>query len=167
MPKSAFGRLQAIEKVTGFLPSGILFNHESPLGQHGLLQEKSLLQQFASRKVMKNLCLVTYRSKEIGGGLQYVIAMWMMLQHSEPEDFVIATGKYNRLQDFLEMVFDNVGMDWRSHVVIDKTLYRPSELKRSLGNPSKAQKKLGWISRKQLPEIIQEMLAAEQEGIVV
>ena len=104
--------------------------------------------------------------RDWGWAPEYVIAMWMMLQHSDPEDFVIATGKYNRLQDFLEMVFDNVGMDWRSHVVIDKTLYRPSELKRTLGDPLNP-KRLGWISRKQLPEIIQEMIAAEQEGVAV
>ena len=149
--------------------SGILFNHESPVRG----------ETFVTRKITRALARISLNlqstlylgnldaKRDWGHAKDYVKAMWMMLQHSDPEDFVIATGKHNRLQDFLEMVFDNVGMDWRSHVVIDKTLYRPSELKRSLGNPSKAQKKLGWISRKQLPEIIQEMLAAEQEGVVV
>jgi len=143
---AAFWQVASYRESYGvFACSGILFNHESPLRPARFVTRKIIAAAVRiSKGSNENLMLGDLSiERDWGWAPEYVIAMWMMLQHSDPEDFVIATGKHNRLQDFLEMVFDNVGMDWRSHVVIDKTLYRPSELKRSLGNPSKAQKKLG------------------------
>jgi GDPmannose 4,6-dehydratase len=70
--------------------------------------------------------------------------MWKMLNQDVPEDFVIATGITNSLQDFVEAVFLEAGLNWRNHVIIDRDLLRPSDPMTSVGNPAKAIEILGW-----------------------
>ena len=85
-----------------------------------------------------------------------------MLQQPQPEDFVIATGETNTLQDFVAAVFDMVGLDWTQHVVTDPTLLRPSEIMVSRGNPAKAFDKLGWLATRKMRDVIGLIVAAEQ-----
>jgi GDPmannose 4,6-dehydratase len=73
--------------------------------------------------------------------------MWRMLNHEKPEDFVIATGVTQSLQEFIENVFDEAGLDWQKHVVADRALLRPLDLRESNANPAKAALELGWAPR--------------------
>ena len=144
--------------------SGTLFNHESPLRP----------ERFVTQKIVRAACRIAKGSKERlclgnlniqrdwGWAPEYVKAMWMMLQQNTPEDYIIATGKTNPLQDFVGEAFSTVGLDWREFVDIDPTLMRPSDLEMSCADPTHAIKKLGWKAHIQMPELVQKMVAAEQ-----
>jgi GDPmannose 4,6-dehydratase len=102
--------------------------------------------------------------RDWGWAPDYVDAMWRILQHPEPDDFVIATGETHSLQDFVRITFEQLGLDWKEHVVSDPTLFRPSDIERSCGNPAKAKEKLGWTASKKFREIISQLIQAEQSA---
>ena len=144
--------------------TGILFNHESPLRP----------ERYVTKKIIKAACQIANGStdklhlgnisiaRDWGSAEEYVKAMWLMLQQPQPEDFVIATGETNTLQDFVAAVFETVGLDWTQHVVTDPTLLRPSDIMVSRGNPSKALDKLGWLATRKMRDVIGLIVAAEQ-----
>jgi GDPmannose 4,6-dehydratase len=149
-----------------FAATGILFNHESPLRP----------QRFVTSKIVSTAIRIASGSKETlhlgkidihrdwGWAPDYVDAMWRILQHPEPDDFVIATGETHSLEDFVRITFEQLGLDWKEHVVSDPTLFRPSDIERSCGDPSKAKEKLGWVASKKFREIISELIQAEQSA---
>jgi GDPmannose 4,6-dehydratase len=98
--------------------------------------------------------------RDWGWAPDYVEAMYRMLQQDQAEDYVIATGASCRLQDFLATAFNEVGLDWQDHVVVDKSLYRPTEIMKGRANPQKAEEKLGWRARWRTGDIVREMIAA-------
>ena len=144
--------------------TGILFNHESPLRP----------PRFVTRKIVSTAVRIAAGSTETlhlgkidiyrdwGWAPDYVDAMWRILQHPEPDDYVIATGETHSLEDFVRISFEKLGLDWKEHVVSDPTLFRPSDIERSCGNPAKAKEKLGWTATKKFAEIIEGLLQAEQ-----
>jgi len=89
--------------------------------------------------------------------------MARMLELGAPEDFVIATGETNTLEDFVRATFDCFGLDWRAHVVTDESLYRPIDTTYSSGNPSKAEQRLGWKAQNKMREVIALLVDAERE----
>lgn len=143
--------------------TGILFNHESPLRPN----------RFVTKKIISTACRIYKGSKEKlhlgnidiqrdwGWAPDYVVAMWMMLQQENPEDFVIATGVTHSLQQYIEMVFSYLKLDWKQYVVSDPDLLRPTDLMIGRANPSKAAKILGWRSTHTLADIVKEMVEAE------
>lgn len=143
--------------------TGILFNHESPLRP----------ERYVTRKIVAAACRIARGSKEKlrlgnvrvlrdwGWAPDYVDAMWRILQHSAPEDFVIATGESHSLESFVELAFREVGLNWQDHVEIDTTLYRPADLDVGRADPRKAVQVLGWSARHRLPEVVRKMVAAE------
>lgn len=80
-----------------------------------------------------------------------------MLQQDKPEDFVIATGESNTLADFVAAAFEVNGFDWQRHVDISPVLYRPTDIDRSLGNPSKAAEVFGWCASYQMRDVVKMM----------
>jgi GDPmannose 4,6-dehydratase len=128
-----------------FALSWILFNHESP--RRG--------GEFVTRKITSAAARIKLgldqeirlgnldARRDWGHSRDYVRAMWLMLQQDEPEDYVIATGEFHSVQDFLETAFDIVELDARESLVTDESLYRPSEVNILTGDASKARKKLG------------------------
>jgi len=147
-----------------FAATGILFNHESPLRP----------QRFVTSKIVSTAIRIASGSKETlhlgkidiyrdwGWAPDYVDAMWRIVQHPEPDDFVIATGETHSLEDFVRTTFEQLGLDWKEHVVSDASLFRPSDIERSCGNPLKAREQLGWTASKKFREIISELIKAEQ-----
>jgi len=147
--------------------TGILFNHESPLRP----------PRFVTRKIVSTAVRIASGSNETlnlgkidiyrdwGWAPDYVDAMWRILQHPEPDDYVIATGESHSLEDFVRTTFDQLGLDWKDHVKTDPSLYRPSDIERSCGNPTKAKEKLGWTATKKFKDIIAELIKAEQERL--
>jgi GDPmannose 4,6-dehydratase len=87
--------------------------------------------------------------------------MWRIMQHSIPDDFVVATGLAYSLEEFVNAAFTQLGLDWRNYVEIDNTLARPSEIMCNLGNAAKAHAKLGWKPNYNMPDIVRMMVDAE------
>lgn len=146
-----------------FACSGILFNHESP--RRGL--------EFVTHKVTYGAARIKLGlDKEIrlgnleaqrdwGYALDYVRAMWLMLQQDEPDDYVIATGETHSVRDLCEIAFDCVGLNWQDYVVIDERFYRPAEVDLLVGDYSKARKVLGWQPKVNFKELVELMVQAD------
>src|ERR1700742_1304244 len=132
-----------------FAPSGILFNHESP--RRGL--------EFVTRKITWHAAAIKLGQRsglalgnldarrDWGFARDYVEAMWLMLQHHEPDDFVIATGETNTVRRCVEIAFDEAGLEWERYVSIDDSLKRPAEVDLLVGDATKAERELGWRPR--------------------
>jgi GDPmannose 4,6-dehydratase len=88
--------------------------------------------------------------------------MWRMLQQKKPDDYVVATGEEHSLQQFVAETFRQLGLDWRKHVVSDPKLFRPSDIDRSCGNASKAQRKLGFRTKIGFKKIISSLIQRDQ-----
>jgi len=154
-PRSPYG----ISKVTGFelarnyreayglfVAGGIQFNHESP--RRGF--------EFVTRKITRHVARIRAgKAKELplgnldakrdwGFAGDYVEAMRLMLTHTEPDDFVVATGETHSVREFCEVAFSRAGLDWERHVVVRPEFYRPAEVHLLLGDAAKARTVLGW-----------------------
>ena len=129
-----------------FACSGILFNHESPRrGETFVTRKITLAAARIKLGIQDKLYLGNlYAKRDWGFAGDYVRAMWMMLQQENPDDFVIATGESYSVEDFLNSVFDQAGLDIEKHVEIKERLKRPHEVPHLLGDPSKAENILGW-----------------------
>jgi GDPmannose 4,6-dehydratase len=90
-----------------------------------------------------------------------------MLQASTPGDFVISTGETNTLEQFVAEAFAAVGRDWHDHVRTDKSLYRPTDIAWSQGNPARAARELGWSAKLHMRNVVREMVHAEQSAMIV
>ncbi len=93
----------------------------------------------------------------------YVEAMWLMLQRSKPEDYVIATGETHSVQEFLQEAFSYAGMDWKKYVEIDKRYFRPTEVDVLLGNSAKARRTLKWKPKVNFKQLVRMMVDADMQ----
>lgn len=156
------------ESYDMFCCSGILFNHESP--RRGL--------EFVTRKITdgvariylgmkKKLVLGNLKAKrDWGYALDYVKAMWMMLQQKKPDDYVIASGENHSVEEFVKEAFRCVGIkNWKDYIKIDKKLFRPAEVDELRGDASKAKKVLGWKPKVNFKELVRMMVEADIERI--
>ena len=168
-PRSSYG----ISKVAGFhltrnyreayglhASSGILFNHESP--RRGF--------EFVTRKITSGVArILAGRSSELrlgnldaqrdwGHAREYVTAMWQMLQQSEPDDYVVATGECHSVREFADLAFSHVGLDYRRYVIPDPDLYRPAEVNLLRGDAAKARRVLGWTHHIGFEDLVREMV---------
>jgi GDPmannose 4,6-dehydratase len=147
-----------------FICYGILFNHESTFRS----------QRFVTQKIISTALRISEGSQEKlelgrldisrdwGWAQEYVEAMWRMLQQGSAEDFIIATGETNSLEQFVGESFNQLGLDWKNHVVINQELIRPSEIIISKANPSKALKKLGWKANYKMADVVKMLLKDSQ-----
>ncbi len=143
--------------------TGILFNHESPLRPN----------RFVTKKIIATACRIAKGSNEKlllgniniqrdwGWAPDYVEAMWLMLQQEKPEDFVIATGVTHSLEYYIQLVFKQLGLDWKKYVDSDPALLRPTDLLVGKANPSKAAKILGWKATHTIEEAVKDMVEDE------
>ena len=171
-PRSPYGVAKAYghfitvnyrESYDLFACSGILFNHESP--RRGL--------EFVTRKVSHAAARIKFglqdsiglgnleSSRDWGFAGDYVEAMWLMLQHSEPTDFVVATGQTHSVQEMCQIAFRHVGLDYQDHVVTDPNMLRPAEVDQLVGDASKARDLLSWTPKVQFAELIEMMVDAD------
>jgi len=147
-----------------FATSGILFNHESPLRP----------KRFVTQKIISAVCRIaagqentlylgnTEIQRDWGWAPEYVEAMYRILQQDTPDDYVIATGQSHTLTEFVALAFEAVDLRWQDHVQIDRSLFRPTEIAFSQGNPAKAKAELGWQAQVSLEEMVRQMVAACQ-----
>ena len=154
-PRSAYG----ISKVTGFeltrnyreaynlhASSGILFNHESPRRGFEFVTRKITHSVARIKKgLQKNIKLGNIKSKrDWGFAKDYVSAMWLMLQQEKPDDYVIGTGIEHSVEEFADIAFSHVGLDYHDYIVKDENLVRPAEVDSLIADSSKSKKILGW-----------------------
>ncbi len=145
--------------------SGILFNHESP--RRGL--------EFVTRKVTYGVARIVKglqdkvvlgnldSKRDWGYAVDYVQAMWLMLQQEKPEDFVISTGETHSVRELCEVAFARAGLDWQRYVEIDERLIRPAEVDLLVGDSSKAKTLLGWEPRVGFNELIEMMVDSDMK----
>ncbi|CAN1122171.1 GDP-mannose 4,6 dehydratase 1 [Linum perenne] len=134
--------------------NGILFNHESP--RRG--------ENFVTRKITRALYLGNLQaSRDWGFAGDYVEAMWMMLQQEKPDDYVVATEESHSVQEFLELSFGSVGLNWKDHVEIDKRYFRPAEVDNLKGDASKAKTVLGWKPKVGFEKLVKMMVDEDIE----
>jgi GDPmannose 4,6-dehydratase len=139
-----------------FACTGVLFNHESPLRPDRFVTRKivNAASRIAAGSIEKLHLGNIKISRDWGSAEEYVTAMWLMLQQSTPEDFCIATGETNTLQDFVAAVFEIYKLDWSQHVIVDPLLIRPSEIMVSRANPAKASNILHWQAKIKMKKLI-------------
>ncbi len=155
-----------------FAVNGILYNHESPRRGETFVTRK--ITRAATRiklGLQDRLYLGNLEAKrDWGYAKDYVEGMWMMLQHHEPDDFVLATGETHTIREFLDYSFNYLDVDWEKHVSIDPRYFRPTEVDLLLGDSSKARSVLGWAPRVSCRELAQLMVdhdleLAKQEAV--
>lgn len=146
-----------------FATSGIAFNHESPRRGH----------EFVTRKICRGAARIKLgydqelhlgnldAQRDWGYAPDYVLGMWLMLQHDQPDDFVLATGVTNTVRRFAELAFAAVDLDYNQYVVIDPRFVRPADVDLLVGDPSKAHRLLGWQAATKLEDLVQIMVEAE------
>ena len=129
-----------------FCVNGILFNHESPhRGETFVTRKISRAVARISMGIQKKLTLGNLNSsRDWGFAGDYVEGMWMMMQHDKPDDWVLATGETHTVQEFVELAFKEVNLDFGEYVETSEKYLRPNEVNFLLGDSSKAQKELGW-----------------------
>jgi GDPmannose 4,6-dehydratase len=148
-----------------FVANGILFNHESPRRGETFVTRKITRAAARIKLGLENkLYLGNLDAKrDWGYAKDYVEAMWLMLQHHEPDDFVVATGEAHSVREFLDLVFDRLSLDWKKHVEIDKRYFRPAEVDHLLGDATKTKTKLGWAPRVGFEELVKIMVDHDLE----
>lgn len=150
-----------------FACNGILFNHESP--RRG--------ETFVTRKIAKAAAMIAAGQqsevylgnldaiRDWGYAREYVEGMWRMLQQSQPDDYVLATGAPYAVRDFLAFCFEYVDLDWEQHVRFDQRYLRPTEVDALVGDASKAHRILGWRAQVHTPELARLMTQAEIDAV--
>jgi GDPmannose 4,6-dehydratase len=145
--------------------NGILFNHESP--RRG--------ETFVTRKITRAVAKIATGSKDKlylgnldavrdwGYAKEYVESMWLMLQQDKPGDYVVATGVGATVKDFAQVAFEHVGLNYKDHVEVDKRYERPTEVDALIGDPSKAEKVLGWKAKTHWKDLAKLMVDADLE----
>jgi GDPmannose 4,6-dehydratase len=146
-----------------FVCNGILYNHESP--RRG--------ENFVTRKISRRVAEIKLgladqlqlgsvdARRDWGHAADYVRAMWMMLDHATPDDYVVATGKSHSVLDFVQAAFGVVGLPWEKYLVTDPSLQRPADPTQLVGNPEKITRVLGWRPEHLFEDLVREMVEAD------
>ncbi len=173
-PRSPYG----ISKVAGFdltrnyreaynifAVSGILFNHESPRrGFEFVTRKITMAVAQIKMGLAKELRLGNLEAKrDWGFSGDYVRAMWLILQQSAPDDYVIGTGEAHSVREFVELAFSHAGLNWKEYVIEDKSFYRPAEVNVLMADYSKAKKSFGWEPKVKFAELVKMMVDSDME----
>ncbi|MDK1021738.1 MAG: GDP-mannose 4,6-dehydratase [Candidatus Hydrogenedentes bacterium] len=175
-PRSPYGVAKAYghfitvnyrESYDIFACSGILFNHESP--RRGL--------EFVTRKITDGVARIKLgladelrlgsldAKRDWGYALDYVQAMWLMLQQDKAEDYVVSSGEMHSVRELCEVAFSHAGLDMNDYVVVDPAFYRPAEVHELLGDSSKAKKDLGWAPQTSFEDLVEMMVTADLKRV--
>lgn len=150
-----------------FVSNGVLFNHESPLRGETFVTRKitqAVARIHAGRQGQLLLGNIRAR-RDWGFAGDFVEAMWLMLQHDTPDDFVVATGEMHTVAEFCDAAFSAVGLDWNDYVRSDPALFRPAEVDALQGDASKARQILGWQPKVSFNELAKMMVEADIKAL--
>ena len=147
-----------------FFCNAICYNHESPRRGENFVTRKVTLAaaRIAAGKQQKLQLGNLDAARDWGFAGDFVDAMWRMLQHDHPDDYVIATGQSHTIRDLLEIAFSAVGLHWEDHVEVDTRFNRPADPHDLIGDATKACTQLGWTPRTTFRELIESMVAADR-----
>ena len=164
---AAHFQVQSYRRSFGlFACTGVLFNHESPLRPQKFVTSKVIAAvgkiARGNREKLHLGAVDVYR--DWGWAPEYVEAMWRMLQQPEAEDFIIATGESNTLQDFVDAAFAAIGRSAKEFLELDGSLLRRTEIRYSYANPGKIERVLGWRAKNKMHDVVRLMLAADAEA---
>jgi GDPmannose 4,6-dehydratase len=168
-PRSPYGCAKAYahhiavnyrESYGMFVCSGILFNHESPRrGENFVSRKIARAVARIKRGLQDKLYLGNLDSyRDWGYAPEYVECMWLMLQQTEPDDYVIATGESHTVREFVSTAFTHAGLDWQRYVEIDPIYFRPADVDFLKGDSSKAKAKLGWEPKVRFQDLVRIMV---------
>ncbi len=146
-----------------FCVNGILFNHESPhRGETFVTRKITRAIGRISEGIQNKLTLGNLEAfRDWGFAGDYVEGMWLMMQHEKPDDWVLATGETHSVKEFLEIAFDSVNLNWEDYVETSSKYERPNEVNYLLGDPSKANKELGWKPKTSFGELVRMMVESD------
>ena len=151
------------ESYNMFAVNGILFNHESPHRGETFVTRKitravgRIISGTQSKLTLGNI----NASRDWGFAGDYVEGMWMMLQHSTPEDWVLATGETHTVEEFLDKAFGYVNLDYKNYIQTSEEYLRPNEVDYLLGDPSKAKEKLNWNPKTSFEDLVKMMVDSD------
>jgi len=153
------------EAYNMFACNGILFNHESPRrGETFVTRKITMALSRIKFGLQKKLYLGNLDAKrDWGFAGDYVEAMWLMLQQTKPDDYVISTGETHSVKEFLQEAFDYAKLDWKKYVAIDKRYFRPTEVDLLLGDSSKAKQVLKWKPKVNFKQLVRMMVDSDME----
>jgi GDPmannose 4,6-dehydratase len=171
-PRSPYGVSKVFSYYTGvnyreaynmFICNGILFNHESPERGENFVSRKITLGVASIKLGLKKKLILGNLSakRDWGYAEDYVEGMYMMMQHSNPDDYVLATGKSYSVKDFCKLAFQEVNLDWKKYVEIDKKFFRPSEVDYLIGDSLKAKKILKWKHKVKFSDLVKLMVHSD------
>lgn len=149
-----------------FASNGILFNHESPR-RGGTFVTRKITRAIARIKAKKEQYLYLGNleaRRDWGFSPEYVEAMWRILQHDRPDDFVMGTGTSYSVQDFLDEAFAYAGLKIEEHVKIDPRYFRPTEVESLIADPTKAKQELGWSPKITFSDLVRIMVDADMRA---
>jgi GDPmannose 4,6-dehydratase len=146
-----------------FCCCGILFNHESVLRPNYFVTKKIITTAVRIYKGSKEKLYLGNIDIERDWGYapEYIKTMWLMLQQDVPDEYVIASNELHSLKDFVKLAFKGLKLNWREHTVIDKKLYRPSDIAKIYGNPEKAKRQFKWKYSITFEKLIQKLVNEE------
>jgi GDPmannose 4,6-dehydratase len=147
---------------------GICFNHESPRRGHEFVSRKiaseaAKISKHGGKIVLGNLV----PKRDWGHAKDYVEAMWMMLQAPEPGDYVVATGETHSVEEFLNLAFAYVGLNWKDYYEINEAFLRPAEVYDLCGDSTKIREELGWEPKYSFEDLVRDMVISELEELRV
>ena len=150
-----------------FACSAILYNHESPRRGVGFVTKKIIYEVVKIKLgLSKQLCLGNLDSyRDWGFAGDYVNAMWLILQNSFADDYIVATGQIHSIREFCECAFSYLGLDYRDYVHVDSDLYRPTESIQLVGDIGKARKILGWKPTVNFYDLVKMMVDEEMRNL--
>ncbi|NMG10141.1 GDP-mannose 4,6-dehydratase [Brasilonema sp. UFV-L1] len=150
-----------------FACNGILFNHESPRRGETFVTRKITMAvaRIVAGKQKKLYMGNLDAKRDWGYAKDYVKAMWLMLQQTAPDDYVIATGETHTVREFLELAFGYVNLNWEEYVEFDERYLRPAEVELLIGDSTKAQQKLGWKPSVTFEQLVAIMVEADLQAL--
>jgi GDPmannose 4,6-dehydratase len=150
-----------------FFCNAICYNHESPRRSENFVTRKiSLAAARAKLGLQRELLLGNINAcRDWGYAAEYVEAMWRMLQKDRPSDYILATGETHSVREFLSLAFETVGLNWEDYYRLDPRFARPADPENLLGDPSYANRELGWKAETTLAELAKLMVEHDLERV--
>lgn len=150
-----------------FFCNAVCYNHESPRrGENFVTRKVTLAAARIKAGLQKSVTLGDLdAARDWGYAVDFVNAMWLMLQQDQPDDYVLATGQSHTIRDLLHTAFTHVGLNWEDHVGIDDRFLRPADAHALLGNPAKAEQTLNWKRSVDFKQLVQLMVDADMEQL--
>jgi len=150
-----------------FFCNAILYNHESPRRAENFVTRKITLAAAKIKLGLQNKLMLGSidSARDWGYAKEYAEAMWLILQHGTPDDYLLATGTSHTVKEFIQTAFEHLELDWEQHVEIDPRFVRPADPEHLLGDPSKANRVLGWAAKTKMHALVRMMVDHDLQSL--